>query len=208
MAVTLTPARDRIVLGGISWHTYQNLVLDLESEPGKSLTYDRGTLEIMVPLDEHEEYKKILGRLVETTTRLMKIEVRGLGSRTWSREDLQRGLEPDECFYIQNEAVVRNKKIDLSVDPPPDLAIEIDITSMSLDRLAIYAALGVPEVWRFDGEVLKIYGLVGNEYRIRESSLALPLLSAEAIADILQQSKHLGQNALFDQVENWLRERM
>ncbi|UZQ53540.1 Uma2 family endonuclease [Trichothermofontia sichuanensis B231] len=98
-----------MVLRGVSWATYQALIRDLESEPGKRLTYDQGTLEITVPLPPHEAYQSLLGRLVEVTTEETNVEIPSLGSTTWSREDLLKGLEPDECFYIQNELVVRGK---------------------------------------------------------------------------------------------------
>lgn len=157
MTAALTSPRNQVVLRGVSWTTYQALSRDLEAEPGKRLTYDQGTLEIMVPLPSHEGYKKLTGRLVEVTTEEMETEIRSLGSTTWSREDLRKGLEADQCYYIQNELAVRGKsEIDLAIDPPPDLAIEIDITSSSVDRLGIYAVLGVPEVWRYDGESLTI----------------------------------------------------
>lgn len=128
---------------------YQALILDLESAPGKRLIYDQGTLEIVVPLPPHERYKSLMGRIVEVVTEEIETEMASLGSTTWSREDLRKGLEADECFYIQNEQAVRGKdEINLTIDPPPYLAIEVDHTSRSINRLDIYPAIGVPEVWR------------------------------------------------------------
>ncbi|MFB6276054.1 MAG: Uma2 family endonuclease, partial [Halothece sp.] len=149
----------RTVLQGVRWQTYQALVQDLATETaGKRLAYDQGTLEIMTPLPEHEVNKRLLGRMVEAATEVLGLEIYSLGSVTWSREDLQRGIEPDECYYITQEARMRGRlSFDLNVDSPPDLAIEIDITSSSLNRLEIYASLGVKEVWRFDGQDLLIY---------------------------------------------------
>ena len=169
MTAALTTSHHQVVLQTVSWPTYQALIHDLESEPGKRLTYDQGTLEIMVPLPPHEAYKRLLGRLVEVTTEETATEIRSLGSTTWSRADLQKGLEADECYYIQNEQAIRGKdRIDLTVDPPPDLAIEVDNTSSSINRMAIYAALGVPEVWRFDGETLTICRLINGQYVAQE----------------------------------------
>jgi Uma2 family endonuclease len=130
----------KVTLQGITWQTYQSLVQDLESQPAKRLTYDNGMLEIFMPLPPHETYKRLLGRLVEIVTEELDLEIRSLSASTWSRKDLLKGVEADECYYIQNEAAVRGKmEIDLSMDPPPDLAIEIDISSPSLPRLPIYA---------------------------------------------------------------------
>ena len=142
------------------------MLKDVEEQPGIRLTYDRGLLEIMTPLDPHESYKKLLGRFVEALTEELDVEICSLGSRTCSREDLVRGLEPDQCYYIQNEQVVWDKEqIDLNQDPPPDLVIEIDITSSSINRLDLYADLGVPEVWRYDGRCLTIYRLEAKRYQ-------------------------------------------
>ena len=166
MTATLIQSPDRVLLQNISWQMYQSLLKDFEQQPRMRLTYDRGLLEIMMPLAPRETYKKLLGRLIETLTEELEIEIRSLGSLTCDREVLARGLEPDQCYYIQNEATVRNcERIDLTQDPPPDLAIEVDITSSSIDQLAIYAALGVPEVWRYDGQLLTMYWhpLVGRE---------------------------------------------
>lgn len=158
MTATLIQSPDRVILRNISWHTYQSLIIDFESEPAIRLTYDRGTLEIRMTLDPHETYKKLLGRLIEAATEELDLEIRSLGSRTCDWEDLKRGLEPDQCYYIQNEAVVRDvEQIDLAHFPPPDLAVEVDITSSSLDRFSIYTDLGVLEIWRYDGRSLTIY---------------------------------------------------
>jgi Uma2 family endonuclease len=136
MTATLVQSSNRVLLRGISWQTYQSLLKDFEQQPGIRLTYDRGLLEIMMPVDPHETYKKLIGRLIEAFTEEMNIEIRSLGSRTCDREDLARGLEPDQCYYVQNEAIVRGKdQIDLRRDPPPDLAVEIDITTSSINQL-------------------------------------------------------------------------
>lgn len=195
------------ILQGIHWNTYQNLVRDLESQPGTRLTYDRGTLEIMKPLPPHETFKKLLGRFIEVTTEELEIEIRSLGSTTWSREDLQRGLEPDECYYIQNEFVVRGKdEIDLTIEPPPDLAIEVDSTSSSMNRMGIYAALGVPEVWRFDREILTILSLVEGEYQLCQVSLALPMFNDAVLMRFFELSQTMGETSLIRHVRQWVRE--
>ncbi|NES64158.1 MAG: Uma2 family endonuclease, partial [Okeania sp. SIO2D1] len=178
---------------------------DLAENPGKKLTYDQGTLEIMTPLPEHEINKGFLGRLVQTTTEVLGLEISSLGSTTLSREDLQKGIEPDEYYYITNEELVRDKiTFDFNHDPPPDLAIEIDITSSSLDLLTIYAALGIGEIWRFDGENLFIYCLENGSYQEQEKSNVLPILSKSVILNFLTRRGEIGENALLREFRQWL----
>lgn len=209
MAAAITAPSNCMVLRGVSWATYQSLVRDLESAPGKHLTYDRGLLEIMVPLPPHESYKRLIGRLVEVTTEEAEIEIRSLGSTTWSREDLQKGVEPDECFYIQNEPMMRGKtEIDLTVDPPPDLVIEIDNTSSSIDRMKIYASLGVPEVWQFDGVSLMFYRLERAEYQMMEASQVLPSLQQEDVLRFLQMSQTMGETSWIREFRQWIRQKL
>ncbi len=213
MTDTLIQSPDRVILPNISWRTYQSLIRDFESEPAIRLTYDRGSLEIRMPLDPHETYKKLLGRLIEAATEELDLEIRSLGSRTCDREDLARGLEPDQCYYIQNEALVRDvEQIDLAHFPPPDLAVEVDITSSSLDRFSIYTDLGVPEIWRYDGRSLTIYYLDEDRYQICDRSIALPLVKASDITRFLElrfpkqeTQTVIGENSLVKQFRQWLK---
>lgn len=209
MTAISTFARNQVVLRGVRWVTYQTLIRDLEAEPGKRLTYDRGRLEIMIPLPPHEGYKKLIGRFVEVTTEEMEVEIRSLGSSTWSREDLNQGVEADECYYIQNELAIRGKKeINLSTDPPPDLVIEIDITSSSINRLSIYAALGVPEVWCYDGKSLTIYCLREGNYLSQDSSTVLPILRRGDLLRFLQASQTMGETSLIREFRQWVKQRL
>jgi Uma2 family endonuclease len=207
MTATLIQTPDRVLLRNISWQSYQSLLKDFEQQPGVRLTYDRGLLEIMMPSDPHETYKKLLGRLIETFTEELHIEIRSLGSRTCDREDLTRGLEPDQCYYIQNEPLVRGlERIDLSQNPPPDLAIEVDITTSSIDQLAIYAALGVPEVWLYNGNTLTLYQLQDGSYRVCDRSLSLPLLLPSEAVRFLELSQTMGETSLIRQFRQWVRQ--
>jgi Uma2 family endonuclease len=207
MTTTLTPPRNGIVLTGIHWDTFQALVRDLELQPSKRLTYDNGVLEIWMPLPPHESYKRWLGRLVEIVTEELDVEIRSLSASTWSREDVAKGVEADECYYIQNESMIRGKMaINLMIDPPPDLAIEIDMTSLSLPRLPIYQALGVPEVWRFDGSQLQFLRLIDGEYREIAHSLAVPLLTVEIVQMLLQPVSEIGETSWAKQTRQWVRE--
>jgi len=205
--VTAAPQSSQVLLRGVSWATYQALLHDLELEPGKRLTFDQGILEIMVPLPPHEHYKMLIGRLVEVATEETGVEIRSLGATTWSRSDLQKGLEPDQCYYIQNEPAVRGKAdLDLTIDPPPDLVIEIDHTSSSLNRMAIYADLGVPEIWRFDGNRLNIYILADGSYLPQDNSQALPLLRRLDLLHFLQLSQTMGETSWIRTFRQWFRE--
>ncbi|MCC3423354.1 MAG: Uma2 family endonuclease [Microcoleus sp. PH2017_01_SCD_O_A] len=195
-----------ILLKNISWKTYESLLNELGEHGGIRLTYDRGTLEIMTPLAPHEGSKKILGRFVESVSEELNIEIRSLGSLTCRREDLARGLEPDQCYYIQNENVVWDKEqIDLNQDPPPDLVVEIDVTSSSIDRLSLYASLGVPEVWRYDGNRLIIYQLEAQEYAERDVSPTFPFLSQVEMLRFLELRRTTKENALLRLFREWVR---
>jgi Uma2 family endonuclease len=172
------------------------------------MTYDQGILEIITPLPEHETYKKILDRFVVVIVEEMGKEMRSLGSTTWSKSELKQGLEPDECYYIKQESAVRGKLvINLDEDPPPDLAIEIDITSSSLNRLIIYAALGVGEIWQFNGQFLRIYQLINSQYQEVTKSLLFPFLNSEDITIFLNQYQG-GEMALIKAFRLWVKEKL
>lgn len=209
MTATLIQSPDRVLLQNISWQTYQSLLKDFEQQPAMRLTYNQGMLEIKMPLDPHESYKKLLGRLVEALTEELGIEVRSLGSRTCDRQDLAQGLEPDQCYYIQNEQAVWDKEqINLEIDPPPDLAIEVDISSSSINRLNIYADLGVPEVWRYDGQSLMMYRLENQQYQSCSHSAAFPLLAATDVERFLELKKTTKENALIRLFREWVGDRL
>jgi Uma2 family endonuclease len=209
MTTTIASPQSHIVLQNVSWATYEALIHDLEPEPGKRLTYDKGVLEIMVPLPPHESYKRKLGRLVEATTEEAGTEIRSLGSTTWRREDLLKGLEADECYYIQNERAVRGKsEIDLTTDPPPDLAIEVDNTSSSMHRMEIYAAFGVPEVWCYTGETLMFYRLIDGCYLPQETSTVLPMLRRDDVLRFLQVSQTMGETSWIREFRQWVRQQI
>ena len=207
MTATLIPSQSSgILLTNISWKTYESLLNELTQQGGIRLTYDRGNLEIMTPSAPHEGSKKILGRFVESVSEELNVEIRSLGSLTCRREDLARGLEPDQCYYIQNENVVWDKQqIDLNQDPPPDLVVEIDVTSSSIDRLSLYASLGVPEVWRYDGNRLIIYQLEAQEYIERDVSPTFPFLSQIEMLRFLELRRTTKENALIRLFREWVR---
>ena len=206
MPSTTAPAEQRVVLDNVSWKTYQHLLKDLEHCSAPRLTFDRGVLEIMSPFNEHEECNRSLSLLVEIFAEECDIEVRDLGSTTFKREDLERGFEADSCFYIQNEERLRKKRhIDAAVDPPPDLVIEIGLTSDSINKFPIFAALGVPEIWRYSRGRLTIFMLEGGSYREQKSSLALPALTAADLTKLLESSMSMKRTAWLRQLRTHFR---
>src|SRR5262249_39088385 len=155
MLLTKVRKAPRVVLYGVSWRSYCMMGRALLDRPALRLTYDRGALQIMTTSPQHERLKHLLSRLLEAWTEEKGLALAGFGSMTFKRKKHLRGLEPDECYWIASYPQIRGKeRIDLRVDPPPDVVIEIDIASSSLDRMGIYAILGVPEVWRLDAQGL------------------------------------------------------
>jgi Uma2 family endonuclease len=157
-------AENRVILEPVSWETFNQLLQELGDKRSQRLAYSQGTVEIMIPLGEHEHHNRFIERLIYVIIDELELEVKSFGSLTLKAENLtlkaenqKKGVEPDSCFYIQNELQVRNKQnIDVNIDPVPDLVLEIDITSSSLDKFVIYGALGVPEIWRYNEKVLRV----------------------------------------------------
>jgi len=196
----------RVVLHNISWKTYEQIMEDIGDCSAPRLTYDRGELEIMSPTPEHEKVNRTIDKLVSFVAFEMEVEVGDLGSTTFRLEDLERGFEPDSCFYVQNEPLVRGKdRLDLTVDPPPDLVIEIDITTSSIKKRAIFAQFGVPEVWRYDGRQVEILRLVSGAYVKSEASSVLPFFTAEVLTRFVAESRTLSQLEWMKGVRDWAR---
>ena len=184
-----------VVLEGVSWQTFKALLKDIGDSRASRIAYDRGTLEIRMPLQQHEQPKIILCSFVDSLADELEIEVMQLGALLLEREDLSRAVEPDSCFYIQNEAIVRSKIIQLPEDPPPDLVIESDYTSSSLNKFSIYAAIGVPELWRYRQQTLEVYYLVSDKYELSTTSIAFPFLPIAEVPNFVEQAKTIGQRA-------------
>lgn len=197
----------RVVLRGIRWETYESLLADLADRSSPRLTFDQGVLEIMSPTAEHDEYNRILASLVEVVAEETSTNFRNLGSTTFKRQDLVKGFEPDSCFYIQSLARIRGKRrIELPQDPPPDLLIEIDITSSSLGRFSIFAQVGVREVWRYDGGQVQIFLLSNGQYQNVEQSAAFPLLTASMLTEFLEAGMELDRLEWLGRLREWLRQ--
>jgi len=192
----------------VSWETYVRFS-DNAGQRHVRITYDRGEMEVMTLSFEHESHKHLLGILVVELAVETNTDIAGYGSATCRREDLDRGLEGDECYWIENEARVRGRKdIDLEIDPPPDLALEVEISRSALDRMGIYAALRVPEVWRWDGNTLRVFLLSPDRnYEESSRSKAFPFLPLTEFATFLTRTD-ISETQLIRLFRNWVREQI
>ena len=210
-SVGSSPAGRCVRLSDVDWATYTRLLRVFEERPGVRLAYDRGELEIMSPRLEHDDDGRFVGDLVFVLTEELGLPLKRGGSTTLRRRLRQRGIEADECFWIANaHRMAGRRRLDLRTDPPPDLAIEVDVTHSSLDRLSIYAALGVPEVWRFDGNTLIFYLRgTGRSFTGSAASLSFPLVTPTDLLGFLQQGRQAGdENAVLRQFRAWIRQRV
>ena len=209
MLTTSTPAEQRVLLKNISWQLFESLLQEMGEHRSTRLAYHKGKLELMTPLWEHENRNRVIDRLISTLIEELNLEYSPGGSFTLKRPERAAGKEPDSCYYIQNEAWVRGKKeVDLTQVPPPDLAVEIDITSSSLNQLSIYADLGVPEVWRYNGSRVQIYQLQNGEYVECDFSPAFPLLRATKVEEFLEQCQKNGVTQAVRQFRQWVRNQL
>ena len=204
------PTQQRFILDAVPWERYTRLLRSL-SDRHLRLTYDRGTLEIMTLSHEHEGLGEFLGLVVVTLTQELNLGIHLGGSTTFRRRRKQKGLEPDKCYWIAQEAKVRGKtRINLRTDPPPDLAIEIDITHSSIDRMRIYAGLGVPEVWRYDEQGMTFWGLTADgKYAPAPVSRSFPMaISAAELMPFIGLRGQMDVNAIIRQFRAWIQSRL
>jgi Uma2 family endonuclease len=198
-AIEHLPDGTTLVIPQSSWDEYERLLEDLRDRPHLRVSYDRGRLEIMSPLPEHEEYGRFIDDLVRAFAHKRKMKVQKYGAATWKRQQLDRGVEPDCCYYVANALrVIGKRTFDLEIDPPPDIVVEIDITNESLSKFPIYAALSVPEIWRYDGKSVYFYELVKDRYKELSESASFSGLTPAMLATALEESKKEGQDAALD----------
>jgi Uma2 family endonuclease len=194
-------------MSAVSWEGYMHLGQAFAGRHVR-MAYDRGELEIMKVSLGHEADKCLLARFVEVVTEEMAIDIGSGGSTTLNREDLERGLEGDECWWIKHEAEVRDlREIDLNQHPPPDLALEVEITRRILNRIPIYAALGVPEIWRWDGQVLSVC-LLGEdgEYSVSKASLSFPFLPVAELSRFIHLQESMSETGVIRTFREWVRQ--
>ena len=195
----------QLLLSDVSWQQFENILAELGEHRAARLSYSHGFLEIMVPLPEHEKAKEIIGDLVKILLEARQIAFESLGSTTLKNERMTQAVEPDACFYIQNQAAVIGKnRLNMSVDPPPDLAIEIDLTSRT--QLDNYQILGVPELWRYGKQGLQINVLQGGKYVESNFSPTFPDIPIiELVNQCVQQSQVSGRTQAIQAFRNWIR---
>lgn len=206
MKTTLTQTSQSALIDRVSWATYESLLKDYAGYSGVRINYDRGKLEIMTPGPDHEFVSSSFDTLTQVTAAAERRDITPLRSTTFKRKDLERGFEPDSCFYIEHAAKMRGKKeIDLNVDPAPELVVEVDDTSPSLDKMPIYAKVGVREVWRYRKGKVTIYGLENALYEERENSLAFPEMNRAQLEAFIAQSLTLPRWEWMDAITAWVK---
>lgn len=202
-------AEERVLLQNINWQFFEYLLEHLGENRSVRLAYDRGVLELMSPLMLHESSKRLIEKLIDVMLEEMEINAKSVGSMTCKREDLDRGAEPDTSYYIQNELLVRDKdRVNLAEDPPPDLVLEVEYSSSDIDKLQLYAALGVPEFWRYDGNQLSIYRLVGDKYLQQTTSVIFVGIALGELPRFLQEQRNIGEIPMIKAFRTWLREQI
>lgn len=194
------------VIYGVSWEIYESLIEKYWEMPSPRLTYDSGIMEVeMSNSDKHEEDNRILAKLVEILFEELEIDYRNLGSTTYKKKIIRKGFEPDSCFYIQSlERIEGKSNIGINNEVPPDLTIEINRTSSSVPRMPIFAAFGVKEIWRFDGQNVRFYTLEDKVYLETETSITLPMLSSKQTTEFLQESREIKSTAWAKKVREWI----
>jgi Uma2 family endonuclease len=200
---------DRFLIRNIDWKAYRQISDVLGEHHGYRLSYDGRDLELMTKSKRHGRYGHFLSAIVQIVTAAMGLELDSCGDMTCDRKDLEKGIEPDDCFYIQNEPLMRDKEeVDLSVDPPPDLGIEIDITTDARRRMGIYAAIRVPEIWRYQGRDQTVIICIlqpDGQYAIAERSHCLPIVTAAVLTSFVQRRRHEPENELLRAFGDWVR---
>ncbi|MFN6471579.1 MAG: Uma2 family endonuclease [Nostoc sp. SerVER01] len=209
MVTTAKLSETRDVLQNISWQTFKAMLADMGCERNKRLAYDNGIVEIMTPLMPHENSNRLIEGFVLVLCEEFGLEVKSAGSLTMTRDDLEQGAEPDSSYYIQNEFLVRNKEnIDLNIDPPPDLILEVEYSRSKINKLNLYASMGVSEFWRYNGTVLRIYILNNGQYSQSENSPTFASVLVTEIPRFIQESKKIGQIAATRAFRSWVKQQM
>jgi Uma2 family endonuclease len=205
--MTLTkPRADRVLLHNFTWQQFEDLLHCLGEHRASRIAYDDGTVEIMTPLPEHEYFKQSISIAIEDIADELNLDYESYGSTTWRKPLKQAGIEADNCFYFQHEALVRGKlDFDLNQDPPPDLAIEIDLTSKSLARFPIYVRIGIPEIWCYEQGELRIYTLQNQDYVEVGISPTFPQLAIRELPQLIESNRLQGRRALRRAVRDWVR---
>lgn len=205
-AIEHLPVGATLRIPNVSWEDYEQLLADLGDDYHVRVSYAYGWLEIMSPLPEHEEFADVVLGITREITRELGVKLETRGSMTIRNAWQAKGAEPDTCFYVQNAMrIIGKRSLDFTTDPPPDIVVEIDVTNASQHKFPIYAALGVSEIWRYDGSQAYFYSLSGEQYIETSHSRAFPFLPSAVLAQFIEQSKTAGQDAALDTVREWVR---
>jgi Uma2 family endonuclease len=206
--VSQLPVDTVVTFHGVGWEEYEELLQQVGEAGGLRISFDDGTLQVMTLSPEHEKYCDFIKRLVSSVSLRLRINILFFGSATMRKKERRKGNEPDACFYVQNAATIGNRiHIDFELDPPPDIAVEVDVHHDTRNKFRIYAALGVPELWRFDGDQLTIHSLEQDEYRQVETSAALPMLASRVMTEQLRKLETEGELQTILAFEQWLEAR-
>lgn len=179
----------RVVIQNVSWEAYLQILGALPHSRSSRLTYDDGVLEITMPLEDHEFYRSLIEYFIRTLVELFGLRIKTMGSTTMNYPSLNKGAEPDNAYYIQNQPLVKGRNVDFAQDPPPDLVVEVDITHTDIQKNRFYASIGTPEFWRFNGKVLHIYQLQEGVYVEVDASPTFPQVPKDWLYQFLEQAK-------------------
>lgn len=186
----------RMVIENVLWETYEALAEQRRGSVPR-MTYDNGVLELMSPRRQHENIGRLVGRMIETYSEVKGIEIQSVASTTFKLKSLQKGFEADESYYVTHAELIRPKEeVNLKTDPPPDLVVEVEITSSAIEKLKLFAAMQIPEVWRHDGQKLEMFRLINGDYQAIVSSRELPGLAIDCIETFLNRRFEVGETAL------------
>ncbi len=197
----------RVVFYHLNWQSYQQILQALGESRSARLTYDRGILEITLPLEDHEFAAELIGLFIRILVFETGQRIKSMRSTTIQREDLNRSPEPDNAFYIKNQPQVTGRTVNFQEDPPPDLVLEVDITHTDIDKLSLYAALGVPEFWHFNGREWQIYQLQDDRYQEQEVSPTFPFVPKDRLYGFLTLARQ-DEIKAEQTLRTWVRARM
>ena len=190
----------------VNWDGFQTILETLGEHRSAQLTYHLGTLEIMTPLEAHERASGLIGQFIEIVTEELNLTIKTMESTTLHRRELESGAEPDKGYYITNEPLIRGKLVNLEVDPPPDLVVEVDIIHTDINKNALYAQLSIPEFWRYNGQTLTIYQLQDDDYHEVSCSPIFPSIPKEQLYLFLSACAQQGETSAKHNLRVWIRE--
>jgi Uma2 family endonuclease len=199
-------AGQRIYLNDVNWAEFEQILLELGEKRATRIAYYAGKLEIRMPLPEHERIKVLISNLLVILLEELDLPWESLGSSTFKNARMNTGIEPDDCFYLTNcQAMIGKKRLDLEIDPPPDLAIEIDLTSPT--QLSAYEALAIPEIWRYQQGKLAIFVLIKGHYHESTVSYLFPDMPVlEGISVILDRHNEILMSEARKEFRKWVQQ--